>query len=230
MKQFSVLLAMLALSTSLLASTPVTPTTTLALETGNNTSAANSFPSQSNGNLGASNISKVAVRKLLYPGFNGKIYVHLMPWFGGTNHMNVGYESNNATQVANQVTDMMSRGVDGAIVDWYGPNAARENGTTKLLRTEAEKRGANFQFAVMEDVGALKACASKAGCDVTGQMISDLTYAYNNFEVSAQYIRYNGRPLVFFFGVEAYSIDWARVIASVPGQGTQVRFEMDVRA
>jgi hypothetical protein len=55
------------------------------------------------------------------------------------------------------------------------------------------------------------------GCDVTAQMISDLTYAYNTFEVSSAYIRQNGRPLVFFFGVEAYAIDWSRVIAGVPG-------------
>ena len=218
MKSFLAILVLLAASSWLSASTPVVPTTTLAQETGNNTSAANSFQSQTNGNLGATNISKVAIKSLLYPGFNGKVYAHLMPWFGGTNHMNVGYESDSATQVANQVSDMMSRGVDGAIVDWYGPNSARANGTTVLLRAEAEKRSGEFQFGVMEDVGALKACATTPGCDVTGQMISDLTYAYNTFETSSTYIRYDGRPVVFFFGVEAYSIDWTRVAASVPGK------------
>jgi PKD repeat protein len=217
MKRVLALSVLLAASSWLSASTPITPNTTLASETGNNTSAATSFQSQSNGNLGATNISKVQIKSLLYPGFAGKVYVHFMPWFGGTNHMNVGYESNNATQVANQVTDMMSRGVDGAIVDWYGPNSARADGTTKLLRAESEKRNGQFQFAVSEDVGALNSCAATAGCDITGQMISDLTYAYNTYEASPAYIRYNGRPMVFFFGVEAYSIDWTRVTASVPG-------------
>jgi PKD repeat protein len=217
MKQIVALFVLMAASSWLSATTPIIPNTTFANEIGNNTSAAATFQSQSNGNLGATNISKAQIKSLLYPGFTGKVYVHFMPWFGGTNHMNVGYESNNATQVANQVTDMMSRGIDGAIVDWYGPNSARADGTTKLLRAEAEKRNGKFQFAITEDKGALKSCAATAGCDITGQMISDLTYAYNIYETSSAYIQYNGRPVVFFFGVEAYSIDWARVIASVPG-------------
>lgn len=217
MKQGFALFVLLMAPLWLAASTPVVPNTTLAQETGNNTSAAASFLAQTNGNLGAGNVSKVPVKSLLYPGFSGKLYVHLMPWFGGSNHLNVGYESNNATQVAHQVTDMVSRGVDGAIVDWYGPNSARADGATKLLRAEAEKHS-NFQFAVMEDAGALKSCASTLGCDITGQMISDLTYAYKTYETSVAYMKYDGRPVVFFFGVEAYSIDWTRVTASVPGK------------
>jgi PKD repeat protein len=217
MKQAFALFALLVVSSWLYASTPVTPNTTLSAEAGNNTSAASSFQSQSNGNLGASNISKAQIKTLLYPGFNGKLYVHFMAWFGGTNHMNVGYESDSATQVASQVADMLSRGVDGAIVDWYGPNNARVDGTTQLLRAEAEKHDGQFQFAVMEDVGALQSCANTAGCDITGQLISDLTYAYYSYELSPAYIAHNGRPVVFFFGEEAYAIDWARVAASVPG-------------
>ncbi|PSH04779.1 MAG: hypothetical protein CXZ00_05255 [Acidobacteria bacterium] len=217
MKQTYLLFFLLIAPLWAFGSTPVTPNTTLARETGNNTSAASTFRTQTNGNLGAGNVSKVPLRSLLYPGFSGKLYMHFMPWFGGSNHMNVGYASNSATQVANQVTDMISRGIDGAIVDWYGPNNSLTNQTTQLLRAEAERRGGKFQFAIMEDVGALKSCASTPGCDVTGQLISDLTYAYNTYEKSTAYIRYNGRPAVFFFGVEAYSIDWTRVAASVPG-------------
>lgn len=217
MKYVLTLLLVIATPSLIFASTPVVPDTTLAQQTANNTSAANSFKTQTNGNLGASNISKVPLKTLLYPGFSGKLYAHFMPWFGGSNHMNVGYSSNNAAQVASQVADIMSRGMDGAIVDWYGPNFSTENNTTKLLRTEAEKQNGKFQFAVMEDVGALKSCANTAGCDVTAQMISDLTYACNAYEVSPAYMRQNGRPMVFFFGVEAYTIDWSRVISGVPG-------------
>lgn len=216
MKRALTFFVLLATSLSY-ASTPVVPDTTLAQQTGNNTSAANTFQTQTNGNLGASNISKVPAKALLYPGFNGKLYAHFMAWFGGSNHMNVGYSSNNATQVASQVADMMSRGLDGAIVDWYGPNHSTENGTTKLLRAEAEKQNGKFQFAVMEDAGALSNCAGTVGCDITAQMISDLTYAYNTYEASPAYMRQNGRPMVFFFGVEAYAIDWSRVAAGVPG-------------
>jgi hypothetical protein len=30
-------------------------------------------------------------------------------------------------------------------------------------------------------------------------------------------MKFNGRPVVFFFGVDAYYIDWSRVVASIPG-------------
>src|SRR5215471_15236597 len=40
----------------------VVPTTTLQAQTANNTSAANNFPTQSNGNLGANDVSKADVQ------------------------------------------------------------------------------------------------------------------------------------------------------------------------
>jgi Bacterial Ig domain len=203
------------LVTSSFAATTISPNTTLAAETSNNTSAANSFAAQSNGNLGAGNVSKVDVHSLLYSGQKVPIYAHFMPWFGGGNHMNVGYSSVDAAQVKRQVTDMMSRGINGAILDWYGPNHATENNTALALKAEAQTRS-GFVFAIMEDAGALSACA-KSGCNVTNQLISDLKYAYNTYETSPAYMRVNGQPVVFFFGVEQYAINWNTVKANVPG-------------
>ncbi len=59
-------------------------------------------------------------------GATTKIYAHLMVWFGGSNHMNVGYSSADAGQVHQQITDMISRGIDGVIIDWYGPNNSKD--------------------------------------------------------------------------------------------------------
>ncbi len=198
------------------ASNPIKPTTTLAAETGNNTSAASTFTTQTNGNAGAGNVSKVPIRTLLYAGSTTKVYAHWMPWFGTTSHMNVGYSSTDPSQVAKQVADMASRGIDGAIVDWYGPNNTHNNTATIYLMQSAQANG-TFTFAITEDVGALKACANTAGCDVTAQCISDLTYAYNTFEGSPAYVRIGGRPVVFFFGTEAYPLDWTRIRAGTPG-------------
>ena len=66
-----------------------TPTTTLAAQISNNTSTANTFTTQSNGNLGAGNVSKIDVHSLLYPGASTKIFAHLMLWFGKPSHMNI---------------------------------------------------------------------------------------------------------------------------------------------
>src|SRR3954462_7311679 len=128
----------------------IQPTTTRTAETANNTSAAESFTTQTNGNPAGSNISKLPVRSLLYPGSTTKVYAHFMPWFGGTNHLNVGYKSDDPTQVARQVSDMRSRGLSGAIIDWYGPNKNPANNTSIYLKQEAEKY-TDFDFAVTED-------------------------------------------------------------------------------
>jgi hypothetical protein len=132
--------------------------------------------------------------------------------------MDVGYTSSDPNQVKRQVTDAMSRGISGFIEDWYGQNNSMPNATAFALKAEAESRNGGFQFAVMEDGGALNSCAGSSGCDLTGQIIADLTYAYNNFEISPAYMRINGRPAVFFFDPDRFgTLDWARVTSSVLG-------------
>ena len=198
-------------------STLPSPTTTLQAETGNNTSAADSFGRQTNGNLGAGNISKLPLRSLLYSGSNTKLYVTWLGWFGRQDHMDVGYRSDDSAQIHRQVEDMISRGVQGAIADWYGVGNTSIEAATQLLKKEAEAHVGQFEFSIMEDGGALYSAAVANGCDVTDQLISDLSYVASQYESSPAYMRMNGRPVVFFFGADAYYIDWNRVISSVPG-------------
>jgi hypothetical protein len=194
-----------------IAGTTVRATTTLVAETGNNTSAADAFTGLSNGNIAASNISKEPLRSLLYPGSTTKIYVHHMPWFGGKNHVSVGYESASATQAARQVADMVSRGADGAIIDWYGPFNTRNN-QAAIYVLQAAEQYSNFEVAITEDAGALRGAA-----DVTQKAIDDLKYAWSTFMQSPVYMRRNLRPVVFFFGFEGSGVDMAKLKASVPG-------------
>ncbi|HWG88641.1 MAG TPA: hypothetical protein VN679_12725, partial [Candidatus Acidoferrales bacterium] len=196
-------------------------TTTLSAETGNNTSAADTFVAQTNGNIGASNISKMPTRALLYPGSTAKIYAHFVPWFGFGDHMKIGYTSNDLLQVQNQVNDMVSRGLDGAIIDWYGRGEFNKNfvfydQATQMLMQQAELHP-GFHFAIMYDAGAMKSCAATLGCDVTQTMIDDLNYVSTTYEGSPAYLFANGRPVIYFFGDTAYAIDWTRVRASVAG-------------
>src|SRR5215469_3195009 len=109
----------------------ITPTTTLSAETSNNTSASATFRAQTNGNAGPGNVSKSSIRNLLYPGSTTKIYAAVMPWFGRTDHMSIGYTSSNPTQIRSQINDMQSRGIQGAIIPWYGPNVS-VNSTTAI--------------------------------------------------------------------------------------------------
>ena len=144
-----------------------------------------------------------------------------MPWFGFPNHMYVGYSSNDSLQVQKQVADMVSRGLDGAIIDWYGRGQSSKqylayDQTTQLIMHQAELQPA-FSFLVMYDTGALKTCAATVGCDVTQATIDDLNYANVTYENSRAYLHVGTQPVVFFFGDDAYAIDWTRVRSGVAG-------------
>jgi PKD repeat protein len=221
LKQLHVILFLFLFSLPVFAGTTFKATTTLTAETSNNTSTAGSFTAQTNGNLGASNISKVPTRSLLYPGSTAKIYAHFLPWFGFGDHMNVGYISSDTLQIQKQVNDMISRGMNGAVIDWYGRGessahfASYDLGTQGFMHESELHPG--FNFAIMHDAGALKTCAATLGCDVTQTLIDDLNYANLIYFGSPAYLRSGGRPVVYFFGHEAYAIDWARVGASVAG-------------
>src|SRR5581483_9748815 len=194
----------------------VVPTTTLAALTANNTSAAGNFSSQSNGNAAPGNVSKVDVHSLLYSGATTKVYAHLMLWFGGSNHINVGYTSNDRAQVQRQITDMISRGIDGVIIDWYGPNNS-EDQATQLVMSEAEKHP-GFSFAIMVDQGAIK-WNSCPGCSPQEALIQQLQYIERAYFPSPAYLRSQGRPVVTNFNVDlAYSINWDQVAAALSTQ------------
>jgi PKD repeat protein len=203
------------------AGTTFKATTTLAAETSNNTSAASSFVAQTNGNSSVANISKVPIRSLLYSGSTAKIYAHFVPWFGFGDHMNVGYTSSDVAQVQKQVNDMVSRGFDGAVIDWYGRGESSAHFLSYDHAVQAfmqqSQLHTGFTFAIMHDAGALKTCAATAGCDVTKTLIDDLNYVNVTYAGSPAYLHSAGRPVIYFFGHEAYNIDWTRVGAGVAG-------------
>jgi hypothetical protein len=213
-KHFPVAATLLALSAVCSAGTTyVVATTTLSAQTSNNTSASNSFTTQFNGNRGAGNISKVDVHSLLYSGATTKIYAHLMVWFGQSNHMNIGYSSTDPTQIRNQINDMISRGIDGVIIDWYGPNN-NEDQATQLIMAEAEKHP-GFTFAIMVDQGAIKDY-SCSGCSPQQAMTSIMRYVERAYFVSPAYMTRQGQPVVTNFDIDlSYSIDWNAVNAAL---------------
>src|ERR1035438_753671 len=192
----------------------VAPTTTLAAQTSNNTSAANSFTTQSNDNRGAGNISKVDVHTLLYPGATTKIYAHMVLWFGQSSHMNIGYSETNPTQVQSQIDDMVSRGIDGVIVDWYGPNNSIDQ-ATQLVMAAAESHP-GFTFAIMIDQGAIERYSCQ-GCSAQQALVSDLQYIEHRYFSSPAYMQLHSQPVVTNFSVDlSYpSVDWNAATAGL---------------
>ena len=103
----------------------------------NNTSASSNYGG-SGGNAAPASVSKLPIRSLLYSGSQTRIFTRYMPWFGDRHHRDVGYRSDDEQQVARQVQDMISRGIQGAIVDWYGLNSGSKSESTNLLMKEAQ--------------------------------------------------------------------------------------------
>ncbi len=187
-------------------------TASLAQLKANNTSAVQG---SNNGNARPASVSKLPIRSLLYPGATTKIFVRLMLWWGDEKHVNIGYRSEDSKQIAHQVADMQSRGIDGAIVAWYGPGDTPRNRALERLLRQSEETG--FLVAVSVDVGAVKDCI-KRGCDETQEVALLINYVVQHYASSNAYWRWNGRPVVTFFGLEKHAIDWHRVRSSVRGQ------------
>lgn len=189
------------------------PTTTLTAETGNNTSAADSFQNQSNGNAAAGNVSKMNLHTLLYPGSTTKIYAQLMPWFGGSSHMNVGYSSTDPAQVRRQVEDMISRGIDGVFIDWYGPGTSSDQ-ASQAVKGEAEAHP-GFSFSIMVDKGAID-YDSCSGCNPQQALAQQLQYIEQTYFSSPAYMRVGSAPVISNFGIgPSYGIDWAALRSSL---------------
>jgi hypothetical protein len=158
---------------------------TLASQIVNNTSASSNFVNQTNGNLGANNVSKLDVHSLLYSGATTKVYAQLLLWFGQPDHIDVGYNSTDPAQVQRQITDMISRGIDGVIVDWYGPNNSIDQATQAVMH-EAEKHP-GFSFAIMIDAGAIGSNLC-SGCTPQQTLAQLLEYVEQNYFGSPAYL------------------------------------------
>ena len=194
------------------ATIPVGATTTFALQTRNNTSTSDTFASQSNGNLGATNVSKVDIHSLLYTGASTEIYAELQPWFGDKRHMKVGYVSWDPIQVNKQLSDMVSRGINGVVIDWYGPADPTE--PTTLAWLAAAENTLNFKVLIMIDKGAV-ALSPCSGCNAQQTMIYLTKYILQHYATSPAYATWNGKPLITEFDLDKhYTLDWNAIQAA----------------
>lgn len=130
------------------------------------------------------------------------------PWFGRSNHIKVGYSSQDPNVIHRQIREAQDLGISGFVVNWYGPRDEFEDKAYALLQNAAAQ--SNFNTALMydEDVSA-------AG-PATDKVIVDLQYAYDKYigpnaiPSRNAYLRFNGRPVVFIFP-KGGDTNWDRV-------------------
>jgi hypothetical protein len=162
-------------------------------------------------NSPAGHVSPLSIKQLMYPGWNGKVICHYMPWFGSNNHKGVGYNENSATTVAAQASFMIAEGCDVTTVDYYGsldPNKAFNLATTNAMFSDLNSRaGYPMKFAVAEDKGALKGVCPTSGqtsawtvtC-LQNSLIKEMDYIKAHYTNSPAYWRDAGIPVIAYFG------------------------------
>ena len=138
-------------------------------------------------------------------------------WHGLPSHAPAPYTSTDPIVVSGHITAAKAQGIDGFVVDWYGPpdglanDADREfiDRATAELFQESEGRG--FSGSLMYDEGTISASGVPT-TDYQTRVISDLLYARRYFTLPA-YLPVDGHPALFIFAyddVDPY-VDWTEI-------------------
>jgi hypothetical protein len=195
-------------------------TTTLNRLTSNNTSASSSFAAVSNGDIAPGNVSKVSLKKMLPANFNGKVLAHWMPWWKCSESpcdgvhdkrdvLRVHYSTEDPGQLDKIVEDMISRGYDGIMVAEANSGGADTAGTVAMSREMP--KFPNFYFSVSENhLNKIHSASEQFN-----QLMSDMAFADSHYFRLQNYLRIDGRPVVYIF--DNGSIDWARAEVQAPG-------------
>jgi hypothetical protein len=195
-------------------------TTTLNRLTSNNTSASSSFATLSNGDIAPGNVSKVSLKKMLPPNFNGKVLAHWMPWWKCSENpcdgvhdkrdvLRVHYSTEDPAQLDKIIEDMISRGYDGIMVAEANSGGADTAGTVAMAREMP--KFPDFYFSVSENhLNKIHSASEQLN-----QLMSDMSFADSHYFSLQNYLRIDGRPVVYIF--DNASIDWASAAAQAPG-------------
>jgi len=135
------------------------------------------------------------------------------PWFGGADHRDVGYSSQDPQVLGHQIDEARNMGISAFVVDWYGDRRPYLDKSFALLQQVAEQK--HFLVALMydeseEDIG-----------QSTDEAIIALDKAYRDYigphaPHRGSYLLYNGRPVIFVFPKSGHT-DWNAVRQHVNG-------------
>ncbi len=123
-------------------------------------------------------------------------FAHVTPWFRTTGgpHIDIGVNNDSTQYVQAMVTDMMNRGFDGLIVDWYGKGSFEDSVTLLIQQYLATLPASSFKLIVMMDKGISGLSQSVLQTQV--QYVQSQYFADPHYELE------DGRPILMFFGVD----------------------------
>jgi hypothetical protein len=146
--------------------------------------------------------------RLKYPavGKSPEVLATYEAWFGPSNHISVGYSSNDPDVLRKQIRKAKALGIAAFVVDWYGDRDPFIDQSYATLQTLAAKE--KFRIAMMYD-------ENNPAAGATDEVIADFTTFHNEYLSSTSpgheaYLTYQGRPMIFVFPHGGHT-DWARV-------------------
>lgn len=176
--------------------------TTWINNTGTTASVNSNISDDSLNAITPSHVSPVSIKTMI-PGYTGKWYAHVNPWFGSSSHTGIGLNDNSLAWVQASTLDQQARGFDGIIIDWYG-QGSYEDSVTLLIKNQVAGMP-SFTYAIMID----------SIYTTTAQLETILTYIKNTYFGTAGYQTHNGTPVLYFWGTPVAGVDYTTALASI---------------
>ena len=129
---------------------------------------------------------------------NGELASHNRPTLGA-------YDSSDPTLIATQIALMKASGVDGAIIDWNGPEGFADyemiHRNTGLLIAALKKAGLKFALCVEDNPGHRLMQEKKLSRgQAVAKVAASFAWAELNWLNDPAYVRLGDRPVLFLFG------------------------------
>lgn len=134
------------------------------------------------------------------------------------------YNSDDRQAMARQVEQAQDAGLDAFVLNWWGTDNRTEKNLKALLEVAAER---GFRVAVDFDLNS----PFMSGAD---SYVENLRHLHTVHAAHPAYLRYQGRPVIFFFNVARLSVaTWQRLRDQVDpdrtalwiGEGTDLKYQ-----
>jgi hypothetical protein len=140
-------------------------------------------------------VSKTDVHTLIPSRPDLRWFAHVVPWFGSGGHISIGVNNNTTNWVQSAINDMINRGFNGAVIDWYGSNHFTDQVTQKMQSYLASRPGNTFKLIIMVD-------GNVQGGVGTNNLLFQIKYVQSKYFSDTNYEREtNNLPILMFFNV-----------------------------
>jgi hypothetical protein len=124
------------------------------------------------------------------------------------------YVSRDRATIERHVSQAQGAGIDALVQSWYGPGNPTEDNLVTLLDVA---NGKGFKVAVDFEVGSPYYGGSRA------KMVEGLRHLINGHANHPAYLRWNGKPVIFFWRQQQYSVaDWSAIRQEVDPNHTTI--------